>query len=75
MKNYGGSPKSPIFREKFTKNQCIGRNCLKSGAWTVCRFKGGVALGKKERVVFLKGGWTKFEEGGGGRHYRGVFIK
>ena len=29
------------------KKQYIGRNCLKSGAWTVCRFKGG-GLGKKE---------------------------
>ena len=27
----------------------------KVGAWTVCRFKGG--LGKKEGMVFLRGGW------------------
>ena len=29
------------------KEQYIGRNCLKMGAWTVCRFKGG-GLAKKE---------------------------
>ena len=29
------------------KEQYIGRNCLKRGAWTVCRFKGG-GLAKKE---------------------------
>ena len=29
-------------------------DCLKRGAWTVCRFKGEL-LGKKERVVFLRG--------------------
>ena len=27
----------------------------KKGAWTVCRFKGGGWLGKKKRVVFLRG--------------------
>ena len=33
------------------KNQYRGGDCLKRwGAWTVCRFKGG--LGKKEGVVF-----------------------
>ena len=31
-----------------------GGDCLKSGVWTVCKFKGG--LGKKERVVLLRGG-------------------
>ena len=29
----------------LTKNQYIGRNCLKSGAWIVCKFKG--SLGKR----------------------------
>ena len=38
------------------KKQCIAGNCLR-GAWTVCRFKGGGGLGKKEGVVFLRGGW------------------
>ena len=28
---YGGSLKNPIFGEGFTKNQCIGGNCLKRG--------------------------------------------
>ena len=28
------------------ENQYRGEDCLKRGAWTVCRFKGG--LGKKE---------------------------
>ena len=27
-----------------TKNQCIGGDCLKRGAWIVCRFKGGLGL-------------------------------
>ena len=27
------------------------------GAWTVCQFKGGGGLGKKEGVVFLRRGW------------------
>ena len=37
------------------KNHYIGGNCLKKeGAWIVCRFKKG--LGKKEGVVFFKGG-------------------
>ena len=37
MKNlyYGSSLKNPIFREGFTKNQYIERNCLKGEAWTV----------------------------------------
>ena len=36
------------------KNQNIGGNCLKRGAWAVYRFKGGLA--KKKGVVFLTGG-------------------
>ena len=38
--NFGGSLKNPIFRVGLTKNQYRGGNCLKRGAWTVCRFKG-----------------------------------
>ena len=39
------------------KNQYRGRDCLKREAWTVCRFKGGGwGLGKKEGVVFFRGG-------------------
>ena len=50
-----GSLKNPTFRgEGITKNQYRG-GLSKKGAWTVCRFKGG-GLGKKERVVILKGG-------------------
>ena len=38
------------------KNQYRGGDCLKRGAWTVCRFKGG--FGKKEGGgVFEGGGW------------------
>ena len=39
------------------KNNIEGRlgDCLKRGAWTVCRFKGG--LGKKEGVGVFEGGW------------------
>ena len=40
----GGIHKKPI---------CRG-NCLKRGAWAVCRFKGG--LGKKEEGGFFEGG-------------------
>ena len=40
MKNYGDSLENPIFRGKFIKNYL--------------RFKEG--LGKKEGVLFLKGG-------------------
>ena len=43
-----------MFRVGFPKNQYIVGNCLKRGTWTVSRFKG--RLGKKEEVVFLKGG-------------------
>ena len=34
------------------KKQYIGRNCLKRGAWTVCRFKGG-GLAKKSAMHFM----------------------
>ena len=37
----------------FTKNQYMGGL---PKAWTVCRFKGEMGLGKKEWVVFLSGG-------------------
>ena len=40
----GGGHKKPIYRG----------HCLKRGPWKTCRFTGG--LGKKEGVVFLKGG-------------------
>ena len=38
----------------LAKNRYRGEDCLNTGAWTVCRFKGG--LGKKKGVVFLTGG-------------------
>ena len=38
---------------RFTKKQCIGENCLKRGAWTVCRFKGG---GGREGAWQKRGG-------------------
>ena len=47
-----GSLKNPIFRG-FTKKLDGGGNCLKRGAWIICRSKRG--LGEKEGVVFLKG--------------------
>ena len=40
--------------EGVHEKQIYRGNGLKKGAWTVCRFKG--RLGKKEGVVFLKGG-------------------
>ena len=43
--------KNPTFREGFKKNQYRGGNCLKrGGAWTVCRFKGGMV--RKRGGVF-----------------------
>ena len=36
-----GSLKNQIFRGGFTKKQYIWGDCVKRGAWTVCRFKGG----------------------------------
>ena len=48
--------KNPIFTGGggFTKKQYKGGNCLKRGAWTVCRLKEG--LGENEGVVFFMGG-------------------
>ena len=40
----------------LTKKQCIGGNCLKRGAWTVCRFKGLGELGEK------RGWWCWIEK-------------
>ena len=39
---------------RLQKNQYIEGNCLKRGAWTVCRFKEGLA--KKRGVGFFRGG-------------------
>ena len=39
------------------KNKYIGRDCLKRGTWTVCKFKGGGLARKK--------GWCFFGGGGG----------
>ena len=61
MKNFnilGVHRKIQVLRGEFTKNQYIGRDCLKRGvAWTVSGFKG--RLGKKE-------GGGVYEGGGGG---------
>ena len=37
------------------KNQYRGGDCLKRGAWTVCRFKEGLGKKEGEGVVFEKG--------------------
>ena len=39
----------------FTKYQSIGGVAQKKGAWTVCRFKGGVAE-KRSDGIFVGGG-------------------
>ena len=39
------------------KNQYRGENCLTRGAWTVCRFKGG--LGKKDTFGLFTTLWMK----------------
>ena len=41
--------KSDFLGGRFMKNQYIGENCLKRGAWAVCIFKGDLA---KERRCF-----------------------
>ena len=55
MKYFGGPLKDLTFRggEGSRKINIEGRLPKKGGTWTVCRFKGG--LGKKEKVVFLRG--------------------
>ena len=35
------------------KKQYVGDNCLRRGAWTVCRFKGG-GLGKREQCTLCR---------------------
>ena len=37
------------------KNQYIGGDCLKRGAWTVCRFKRGLARKQKGRGGIFEG--------------------
>ena len=53
---YGDSLKNTIFvlgeGGGFTKNQYISVNCLKRGAWPVCRSKGGVTWQKRGGGVF-----------------------
>ena len=36
----------------ITKKQYIGGNCLKRGAWAVCRFKGG-GLAKESNALYV----------------------
>ena len=43
-----------VHKKQFFIGVGAGVDCLKRGAWIVCRFKRG--LGKKEGVVFLRGG-------------------
>ena len=55
MKNFnvfGVYGKIGVLEGGCSKNQYIGKDCLKrgGGAWTVCRFKGGGGLGNKEEV-------------------------
>ena len=47
MDGGGVVPEKPIYREG---------DFLKRGAWTVCRFKGGGGLGKKEGGGVFEGG-------------------
>ena len=41
MKNYGGSLKNPIFRGRFTKNQCTGGIALKGSLGQLVNLMGG----------------------------------
>ena len=52
---FWGSWKNPSFRGGFHKKPIYSGDCLKRGAWTVCRFK-GEGLGKKEGGVLERKG-------------------
>ena len=69
---YGGSLKNSIFRGGLMKNQYMGGGCLTEGggAWTVCRFKGG--LGEKEGGSVFEGGIDTLMHT---MHYDSVFIE
>ena len=56
MKNFGGSLKNPIFLGGGVHEKPIYRWELpkKEGAWTVCRFRRGLAE-KEEEGVFERG--------------------
>ena len=51
----GFMEKSEFKRGRFTKNQYIGGDCLKRGAWTVCRLKDGEreGLGNMHTMIIL----------------------
>ena len=51
-----GSQKNPSFMggEGVHEKPLYRQDCLKRGALTICRFKGGV-LARKRMVVFLRG--------------------
>ena len=48
---WGFTEKIRFLGRGFTKKNYIGGTCLKKGAWTVCRFKRGLAK-KEEDAVF-----------------------
>ena len=52
-----GSQKNPSFMggEGVHKKPLYREDCLKRGALTICRFKGGGVLARKRMVVFLRG--------------------
>ena len=51
-----GSQKNPSFMggEGVHEKPLYRQDCLKRGALTICRFKGGI-LARKRMVVFLRG--------------------
>ena len=52
---YVDSLENPFFgggEVVVTKKQYMEENCIKRGAWTVCRFKGG-GLAKKRAMHFM----------------------
>ena len=52
--HFGGSLKNLTFIGRFTKNQYRGEDCLKRGAWTVCKTSGGLT---RKRGWCFRGGW------------------
>ena len=70
---FWGFTERPDFWGVSQKKQCRRGDCLKRGAWTVCRFMGG-GLGKEEGGVFEGGLFLREGEGLNPKaHYGGVW--
>ena len=66
--------KNPLFRGGSQKTNIEGGDCLKRGAWTVCRFKGEEGLRKKEGSVLRRGRYPYAHYVPPGLHYSRMLI-